>query len=349
LKFHANAMTTKSVIIYHQVKPGVDCPDGACGLWVIWSFLKQQGLEDDEIQIVGETYRQDSEWKEYALPFSPIDKDIYFVDWSGYPRDLMELIAHLATDVVVLDHHKTRLPDLNQLGSLKNFFNGYVPNEIGCGSSIAWNYCFPVLPQPWFIRYVRSRDTGAGGLGYWEGKLPRHEIINTAISGLRKGKTGKDAIAVFDYLNSINEDELDLCAAIADVEEKNNLAWEQVKRWELNPTKINLGQEYSKLMQATKKKLSAEAEKAEIESLSSDLLNIDVPCIKIDDRRCNRHYSWVGTYLGQVNPEAPYVIIYTTDRSSVHLRRPANSEVDCGLVAKAFGGGGHEKAAGFPL
>ena len=331
------------IVITHFVKPQTYCPDGAAAAWVVAKAY------NFNVEVHGEVYRQEKDWErmyQYSggsllmLPYDPRDRDIILVDWAGYPVELMVLLQRHAKSITILDHHKTRVEDLNQLGSLSNLYYGYVPTELGCGASIAWNYYFPLDDPPWFIKYVRSRDTNRGG--FWQGKLPEHEAVNFAIGNLRKGiKSQTDLFTVFDYLYTIAEWELDIDAGVKQVDFKNEVCWDEVRRWELDPSYIELNDAYGYLVRGDLSDLQ-----------KPDHIDLSVPCCQIVNPSADRFYSWVGTYLSEVNPDAPFVVIKTSQGGndlSVHLRKPLASDADCGAIARYFGGGGHADAAGFPL
>ena len=44
------------LIIYHQVKPGVDCPDGVAAAWVMHRHLINKGYEESDIFCMGFSY-----------------------------------------------------------------------------------------------------------------------------------------------------------------------------------------------------------------------------------------------------------------------------------------------------
>jgi hypothetical protein len=316
----------KNFIIYHQVKKGTDCPDGIAAAWIA---AKAHGYHT---KLVPEIYRSEGAWEEYELPFDPTDAKIVFVDWAGYPDYLFQSIALQASEVIVLDHHGSRGKELIELSDrLDGFFPGYAPNEVACGSTLTWDYFFPAEDRPWFLKYIRTRDTGMGG--YWQGKLPKHEAVNAAISRMRRGKVGIEAFCVFDEL--LEEPELEKTFAesgLPDVEAKNDLAWQEVNWWRENRQYIRLDERFSFLYKG------------------GDEVLPEVPYLEMKDPNCDRHYSWVGTYLSEIHPTAPFVVIVTaTEPRTMHLRKPHNSRTDCGAIAKQFGGGGHAAAAGFSL
>ena len=189
-----------SIIVYHLVKPGTDCPDGICAAWIVSKALNSRQIN---YQLIGDVYLNEKEYLKdnYILPFDYIDNDIILVDFS-YPYLILDGIRKQAKSLTILDHHESRMIDIANLG--KHIKGGYSPSD--CGATFAWNYFFPDTPQPWFLKYVRQRDIGVDG--YYEGEIPHSEAINTAISTRRKGLIGVEAFTVFEQLLDTAEQEL---------------------------------------------------------------------------------------------------------------------------------------------
>jgi len=61
---------------------------------------------------------------------------------------------------------------------------------------------------------------------------------------------------------------------------------------------------------------------------------------------CDRHSSNIGNYLCQ-NQEIDFAMIVNLLENRVSLR--SEGEIDVGVIAKKYGGGGHKNAAGFSL
>jgi len=50
----------KPVVVYHQVKPGTDCPDGICAAWVVLKAIQEQGC--NKFELVGDSYLNDKDF-----------------------------------------------------------------------------------------------------------------------------------------------------------------------------------------------------------------------------------------------------------------------------------------------
>ena len=312
-----------NVIVYHQVKTGTDCPDGICAAWIA-----AKALGHETVELAPEVYRSERDKNSYRVPFDARNKTIVFVDWAGYSEINMIALSRLAEEIIILDHHKSQEEVLHRLGSLSNLFVGYVPNEIGCGASIAWDYFFPDTPQPDWLKSVRLRDTGMGG--YWQGQQEYHESVNAALSMRRKGKIGWDAFPVFDELLATpNASEILYREGLESVEYKNTLCRQAVDKWKGDSVYVRLSLEYENIYRG-------------------DSHQVEVPFLQITDPSLDCYYSWIGTFLAQAT-DSPYVAVMTTDRSSVSLRKRPESDCDLSEVAKLFGGGGHHAAAAFSI
>ena len=209
----------KTIIVYHQVKPGVDCPDGICAAWVV-------SKKFPNYELVGDSYlnREDYEKEDYRLPFDPDGKDVVIVDFS-YPASVLSAIASRAKSLTVLDHHDTRMDDIKSLSD--RILGGYDANE--CGTTFAWKHFFGDKPMPWFLPHVRNRDIGANG--YYEGECPKSEAITDVMSKRRVGLIGAEAFPVFNQL--LNEEpEKIVTEGLPQVIQKNALVEEELNRYD---------------------------------------------------------------------------------------------------------------------
>jgi hypothetical protein len=178
-----NAMTK---IIYHQTKPGTDCPDGIASAWVCHKAFLDADIEGCVHQ--GE------------LPdVSGYDR-LVIVDFS-FSAQILEEWAK-TKKVIVIDHHKTAMNDLSQLSDhvLQKFDMGE------CGATLAWKYFFPNEPIPSFLSYVKDRDL-------WNFDLPFSEEIHEAIASLKYQAYAdidkqKRTFAIFDMIADMSAEQL---------------------------------------------------------------------------------------------------------------------------------------------
>lgn len=208
-----------AIIVYHQVKAGLDCPDGICAAWVAARAI------DGEFELVGDSYLNNSEYEspDYNLPFDPRGKIVILVDFS-YPKSVLEAISNSVEKLIVLDHHRSRLEDIKSLND--RILGGYSADD--CGSTFAWKYFFPGEPEPWFLSHVKRRDIGTDG--YYNGDCPDSEAINTAISSRRKGLVGKDSFPIFDQLLLEKEEDL-ISEGKPEIEERDLLVEEALNQY----------------------------------------------------------------------------------------------------------------------
>lgn len=305
------AKPTIPVIVYHQAKLGVDCPDGICAAWVVTKALQEQDCHDFEL--VGDTYLNDKDYQkpEYALPFDPANRQVIIVDFS-YPQHIMQHIAAFASEVTVLDHHKSRGEYLLKMVLAEQIFGGFNIDE--CGATFAWNFLFSDKPQPWFLPYVRQRDIGAGG--YYDGLIPESEAIGEAMSNRRRRYgIGAEALPFFDNLCGISESEL-IAEGIPKIEERNQAIAAFLDEWESSPTMI-------------------------------DVLGDLVPLFECPVH-LHRNYSIVGSMGARRWSNCPFVAVIAGDPSKISLRSHSTG-ADVSVIARAMGGGGHKHAAGYSL
>ena len=178
-------MTT--LIIYHQVKQGINCPDGIAAAWV----AKQAYSGAD---ILGCVYGEEpSDISRYT--------NIVIVDFS-FSKPILEQWAKRQS-ITVIDHHKTAWENFQDLS--KQIYRKFDMNE--CGASLTWKFYFPNQPMPLFLEYIRDRDL-------WNHQLEFTEEIHEASASIGRTFEFFDKIApmgkqeLFDYLVPIGVEKL---------------------------------------------------------------------------------------------------------------------------------------------
>ncbi|EKU98153.1 putative DHD superfamily phosphohydrolase [Leptolyngbya sp. PCC 7375] len=171
----------KTLIIYHQVKPGVDCSDGIASAWVA-------AKKYPDYELRGCVYNAE-------LPVIPEDCDrVVIVDFS-FNAKILEQWREQVSEVIVIDHHKTAMNDLAGLSN--KVIQHFDMNE--CGATLAWRTFFPEKPVPVFLDYVRDRDL-------WNHELPRTREVHEAISQMRYGlKLVEERAAIFTLFNALSK------------------------------------------------------------------------------------------------------------------------------------------------
>lgn len=144
-----------TLIIYHNNKPDVACPDGAAAAWCA---LKAR----PEARTQGCCYGD-------PMPEIEDGEEVIIVDFS-FPAVMLEELAERGCKVTVIDHHKTAWEFLQNLTS--RITAKYDLTE--CGTSLTWKHFFPDTPAPAFIDYVKDRDL-------WNFKEPYSKEIHAAI------------------------------------------------------------------------------------------------------------------------------------------------------------------------
>lgn len=131
-------------IIYHQVKKGVDCPDGVMAAAIC--ALAHPGAE-----LIGDWYNSDRTLFNVITPRT----EIIIVDFS-YPAERLKRWESEGAKVTVIDHHAPKFPELEG-------FSGAILDANECGATLTWKHFFPDQPQPPILAHVRRRDIGADG------------------------------------------------------------------------------------------------------------------------------------------------------------------------------------------
>lgn len=135
-------MQTK--VLYHR-----SCNDGFSAAYCAWTVL------GDSAQYMGVSYGEEP-------PMIEEGDRIYVVDFS-FSRDIMLSWEKIASQLVVLDHHKTAQEALQGLS-----FATFDMNK--SGAVLAWEYWHPKEPIPPLIEYVQDRDL-------WKKELPLSDDV----------------------------------------------------------------------------------------------------------------------------------------------------------------------------
>ena len=133
----------KKVVIYHG-----NCADAFGAAWVAWNRFGNDAV------YVPAQYGEEP-------PFELIrDAAVYILDFS-YSLDNMVLIKDLADRTVVLDHHKTALPTLEELlHQEQENRNGdiFVCKMEKSGCVLAWDFFYPNQDAPRILLHIQDRD-----------------------------------------------------------------------------------------------------------------------------------------------------------------------------------------------
>lgn len=301
-------MTT--YIIYHQVKPGVDCPDGIAAAWTANRAYSNAIVRGWTYQAEG-TPIADEEIKE-------CDR-IVIVDFS-FPSTQLEHWADLGAEVIVLDHHETAMNNLKGLSD--RILAQFDMKE--CGATLAWQQLCDGEPMPAFLEYVRDRDL-------WDWLLPETQEIHEAMSNV-KWKL-KDALkATEDITRSVVFKWFDHLA--------------QMSKDELLAYLMPIGEP---LVAPKREKVEAIASRALGEVFCApDKKEHSILCVRLaDDGSEDRFVSDVCMKLYRDHPQASFTACVTSDGTWSLRSDKHGNNTDVGAIAASMGGGGHRNASGF--
>lgn len=83
-----------------------------------------------------------------------------------------------------------------------------------------------------------------------------------------------------------------------------------------------------------------------IQSKNKSIIKIDINNYKVGVVFADKHHSELGNELSKLNKDCDYIMIINGNLVSL---RTIKDNVDCGKIAEAHNGGGHQKAAGFTI
>lgn len=303
-----------TAIIYHQVKPGTDCPDGIAAAWVAYRYLNRNYWDCPDITLLGCVYGEEP-------PNLHNFSEIYIVDFS-FPRSTIESWQS-TKDVYLFDHHKTALEMLGDVSSFE--LNRRIEIDLSeCGATLTWRQFYKTEP-PAFLQYVRDRDL-------WNFELPMSEEIHEAVSNLR--------YSIDRAAASVNLDPKPLLFALFD-----ELA--ALDRDRLVEKLTPLG---TKLLAPKRERILAAAQRFEMRKLPEPMpVTHDIPVVTCNlDGSEDRLISDICAKLYRdLVPDAPFVACISSDGKWSLRSNKHGSNYDVAEIAKHYNGGGHLNAAGF--
>jgi len=179
-------------ILYHQVKQGIDCPDGIAAAWVARKIYPNA-------EIFGVWYGMDD------LDIQPKSGDrIVILDFS-FSLDTIKRWESIGADILLIDHHKSAQELLGDISNLSREIKGEMIFDMAeCGATLTWKYFFPNEAVPLFLEYVRDRDL-------WVKNLDLSDGVHEAVSKL--GRT----FDLFDALENFEEYDMELLGELGEV------------------------------------------------------------------------------------------------------------------------------------
>ncbi len=151
-------------VIYHARRGSRNdylfpCPDGWASAFIAWKKLK------DTATYIPLDY-------EMAIPFSPESGDkIYCLDFSVNTETINKWKS-LGCEVIIIDHHESQVKHLMGLGGFE-----LIVDYQRCGAWLTWDYFFPDVELPEWVRYIDYRDTGKAWNPEYESLLDYNEFF----------------------------------------------------------------------------------------------------------------------------------------------------------------------------
>jgi len=124
-----------TVVLYHA-----SCLDGFSGAWVAWKKLGDNAIY---IPLHHNT----------PLPQEVEGRNVYLIDFAYTDQPTLDTLFKKAKKVVLIDHHITTKPILNQ-------FEEYSFDLNHSGAVLAWKYFYPQKTLPKMLSYVEAIDLG---------------------------------------------------------------------------------------------------------------------------------------------------------------------------------------------
>lgn len=161
----------KPLVIYHA-----NCADGFAAAWCFWQMHK------DNYEYYPGVYQE--------APPDCTGRIVYLVDFS-YKANVVEKMLDVAEHVILIDHHKTAIDDLSDLGSTRDNFSAYLSLEKS-GAMLSWDYLMNTrialdhgiiesfidtedyMEPPRLLLHIQDRDL-------WKFELPSTREIQAAL------------------------------------------------------------------------------------------------------------------------------------------------------------------------
>lgn len=144
----------KKLCIYHH-----NCADGFGAAWVVRKAL------GEEVEFFPGVYQ--------SPPPDVTEREVILVDFS-YKRDVMIEMSKTAKAILILDHHKSAVEDLQNFDlDCKCYIEAHFDMNHS-GAMLAWNYFFPNEKPPELLRHIEDRDL-------WKFELPGTREIQACV------------------------------------------------------------------------------------------------------------------------------------------------------------------------
>ncbi len=259
------------LVIYHD-----SCTDGFGAAFAAWL------ARGDKAAYVPARYREP--------PPDVTGKNVLIVDFS-YPRETLLEMRERARSILVLDHHKSAMQDLEGLD--------FVQFDMNCsGAMLSWAFFHPDEHPPLIIRYIQDRDL-------WQWHLPDSRAFSAGFMSV--------PFTFSEYARYTQD------SAVQHL--------------------IAQGSAIVRYIDSEIARICKHADKRRLR-VAPDL-----------DCRVINTQVWVSEVGARLCESADVAVMWHMDHKTgswrVSLRSRAG--VDITPIARSYGGGGHEQAAGFSL
>ncbi len=270
------------------------------------------------------------------IPKSMVNKNILVLDFS-FCRDVLEKLRKFAKKVMILDHHISAINDLQGV-------EGCFFDIKESGASLSYYYFNDEFNEwndklPLFIEYVKDRDLWNWNYrkysepmfyGLME-RYPRHDSDNGEhhFKNYYKYLNEKNLLEIIKFGNGI-------------VKKNDEYINEQIVRAEKKIIQIPGNNKYYSAMILELKSSKFVSEISE-RLYTNNNVDFTVCWTRHPDNRCPEflhdyeHYPIIRTLK---------TFLFGLHAYTISLRSSKNSGINVADIAKALGGGGHEKAAG---
>jgi oligoribonuclease NrnB/cAMP/cGMP phosphodiesterase (DHH superfamily) len=137
--------------VYHG-----NCADGFGAAWCFWHKFK------NDFEYFPGTYGK--------APPDVKDRKVFLVDFS-YKKNIILEMLESASQITVLDHHKSAIEDLQEIKHPKFVLKADLNRS---GATLAWDYLFPDTQRPILLNHIEDRDL-------WRFKLSNTREIQSAL------------------------------------------------------------------------------------------------------------------------------------------------------------------------
>lgn len=185
------------IVLFHY-----PCQDGLASGWIINHYYK---LKNETIELYPIQYGN-------SLDLSRLsNKKVIFCDWTP-SLNVLEEIEQVASEIKILDHHKTAKDALQS--------KPYAVFDMNkSGAVLTWEHFFPDLPVPNFIQMIQDRDL-------WTWKIPESRNLTAGLFTMCEACQYDDFISLFEIFNELfyNPDKFKFCLELGSIISKANLS-----------------------------------------------------------------------------------------------------------------------------